>query len=252
MWAIILNTLKETYRKKIFAFVAVFTIVYIGVYALLIGFINADMQNSPSNSIMTHYSLSSIVCIIGLYFSTMLTAFLAIMLSIGSISLDIESGIIQTVITKPLKRYKYVLGKYFGICIFIILYSIILYSAVMMIPQFVGIDLIGWCGLKAIFLGIFLFMFEPIVLIAVSIFGSIYFKTLSNGIFLISLYIIGIAGGFAEQIGSLLSNAMAINIGIVSSLISPYDTIYVSYTHLRAHETDSYLVCRLLLEKKKK
>src|SRR5665647_2977341 len=26
----------------------------------------------------------------------------------------------------------------------------------------------------------------------------------------------------------------------------------VSYTHLRDHETDSYLVCRLLLEKKKK
>src|SRR5665647_2791996 len=29
-------------------------------------------------------------------------------------------------------------------------------------------------------------------------------------------------------------------------------SIAVSYTHLRAHETDSYLVCRLLLEKKKK
>ena len=28
-------------------------------------------------------------------------------------------------------------------------------------------------------------------------------------------------------------------------------TCAVSYTHLRAHETDSYLVCRLLLEKKK-
>src|SRR5665647_3655408 len=27
--------------------------------------------------------------------------------------------------------------------------------------------------------------------------------------------------------------------------------VTVSYTHLRAHETDSYLVCRLLLEKKK-
>ena len=27
------------------------------------------------------------------------------------------------------------------------------------------------------------------------------------------------------------------------------DTAAVSYTHLRAHETDSYLVCRLLLEK---
>ena len=31
-----------------------------------------------------------------------------------------------------------------------------------------------------------------------------------------------------------------------------YDIVPVSYTHLRAHETDSYLVCRLLLEKKKK
>ena len=29
-------------------------------------------------------------------------------------------------------------------------------------------------------------------------------------------------------------------------------SVTVSYTHLRAHETDSYLVCRLLLEKKKK
>src|SRR5664279_5956311 len=29
------------------------------------------------------------------------------------------------------------------------------------------------------------------------------------------------------------------------------DFYAVSYTHLRAHETDSYLVCRLLLEKKK-
>src|SRR5665647_1874335 len=28
------------------------------------------------------------------------------------------------------------------------------------------------------------------------------------------------------------------------------DPVAVSYTHLRAHETDSYLVCRLLLEKK--
>src|SRR5678815_4939065 len=31
-----------------------------------------------------------------------------------------------------------------------------------------------------------------------------------------------------------------------------HDTIAVSYTHLRAHETPEHLVCRLLLEKKKK
>ena len=41
----------------------------------------------------------------------------------------------------------------------------------------------------------------------------------------------------------------------VSNILKRYEgrtnLIAVSYTHLRAHETDSYLVCRLLLEKKK-
>src|SRR5680860_1631683 len=41
-------------------------------------------------------------------------------------------------------------------------------------------------------------------------------------------------------------------IGHWSSLTIPGQGNAVSYTHLRAHETDSYLVCRLLLEKKKK
>ena len=36
------------------------------------------------------------------------------------------------------------------------------------------------------------------------------------------------------------------------NIVNTLGTNPVSYTHLRAHETDSYLVCRLLLEKKKK
>src|SRR5665647_780914 len=39
---------------------------------------------------------------------------------------------------------------------------------------------------------------------------------------------------------------------VASELFSEEESgVAVSYTHLRAHETDSYLVCRLLLEKKK-
>ena len=40
--------------------------------------------------------------------------------------------------------------------------------------------------------------------------------------------------------------------GIILTLIYLLHSTSVSYTHLRAHETDSYLVCRLLLEKKVK
>src|SRR5680860_1823081 len=40
-------------------------------------------------------------------------------------------------------------------------------------------------------------------------------------------------------------------IGVDDDLTAHENLVPVSYTHLRAHETDSYLVCRLLLEKKK-
>ena len=39
---------------------------------------------------------------------------------------------------------------------------------------------------------------------------------------------------------------------LISIIMPLHGCKSVSYTHLRAHETDSYLVCRLLLEKKKK
>src|SRR5665647_3886653 len=46
----------------------------------------------------------------------------------------------------------------------------------------------------------------------------------------------------ARRASSLIRSAPRVLAGAIRA---------VSYTHLRAHETDSYLVCRLLLEKKK-
>src|SRR5680860_1823550 len=45
-----------------------------------------------------------------------------------------------------------------------------------------------------------------------------------------------------------------VEVGALNRIATIHPRTYnaVSYTHLRAHETDSYLVCRLLLEKKKK
>ena len=50
----------------------------------------------------------------------------------------------------------------------------------------------------------------------------------------------GLAAGDVGYIAASIKNIQDTRVGAVS------------YTHLRAHETDSYLVCRLLLEKKKK
>ena len=49
-----------------------------------------------------------------------------------------------------------------------------------------------------------------------------------------------------------LSSAFAAEKKVQGVVISSEDNLPVSYTHLRAHETGRNLVCRLLLEKKKK
>jgi aspartate aminotransferase len=64
-----------------------------------------------------------------------------------------------------------------------------------------------------------------------------------------------VANGGKQAIYNVLKAIL--NPGDEIVIISPAWVSYeaqirpVSYTHLRAHETDSYLVCRLLLEKKK-
>src|SRR5665647_579240 len=60
---------------------------------------------------------------------------------------------------------------------------------------------------------------------------------------------------FAKSISVYSNTKPNVTVLIIEGTVSPkektVDELYtVSYTHLRAHETDSYLVCRLLLEKK--
>ena len=55
------------------------------------------------------------------------------------------------------------------------------------------------------------------------------------------------------QSGRLLVYILADFVAVSEKAVEQDEAaVTVSYTHLRAHETDSYLVCRLLLEKKKK
>eukprot|EP00658_Telonema_sp_P-2_P071385 TRINITY_DN60656_c0_g1_i1.p1 TRINITY_DN60656_c0_g1~~TRINITY_DN60656_c0_g1_i1.p1 ORF type:complete len:601 (+),score=87.03 TRINITY_DN60656_c0_g1_i1:575-2377(+) len=57
-------------------------------------------------------------------------------------------------------------------------------------------------------------------------------------------------GGTAEYFVWLRSDQVQVHRGV--NPISDQGIVSVSYTHLRAHETPEHLVCRLLLEKKKK
>ncbi|AKN29748.1 ABC transporter permease [Clostridium carboxidivorans P7] len=225
MLTIAQSTFKEIYRKKIFHFIGILTIIYLILLTIIFRFIGKNLHQNNGMIDMV-VNLSSTISIVGFYFSSMLLGFLTIMLSIGTVSSEIENGTILTILTKPIRRSEYILGKYLGTAILIILYSIVLYIAVIIISTVSKISIIEAFGIGALVKGFLFFILQPLTILSVSLYGSTKFKTLNNGILIMSLYILGLIGGVMEQLGAYTKNDSLSTIGIISSLISPFEVIY--------------------------
>lgn len=225
MSAIALSTFKEIYRKKIFHFTGIVTLIYLILLSFILKKIGGSI-NEFDGIINTVLNLSSTISIIGFYFSSMLVAFLTVMLSIGIVSSELENGTILTILTKPIRRSEYIMGKYIGTALLIILYSAFLYIALIVISTLSNISLIRTFGVAALAKGFLFFILQPLTILAVSLYGSTVFRTMINGMLLISLYMLGTIGGVMEQVGAMTNNTSLSTIGIISSLISPFEVIY--------------------------
>jgi ABC-type transport system involved in multi-copper enzyme maturation permease subunit len=227
MIAIAAASFKEALRKKIFILVAALTLVYLTLFGIITYFAVDELTKAGAlNTINALDVASNIVSFLGFYFSSMLVAFLTIMISVGSISSEIESGVIHSIVTRPIKRSSYILGKYLGLGILSVSYSVFLFTAVILICAVFKLPIVNTLEPLNVIKGMLFFTLEPLAILSLSVYGSAAFKTLSNGIFVISIYILGLIGGIMEVIGSLFQNLDLVNLGIISSLISPFDTIY--------------------------
>ena len=226
MITVIKISFREAINKKVFLLIGIFTVIYLAGYAIFIYFIMKDLDGGRIDNYSGFLAGASFISFVGYYFSSMLLAFLTIMLSAGAVSHDMESGIIQSTISKPLSRRSYILGKYLGLVLIISAYSIILFLSVTLISVMFKIPSLSGLKWDIILKSLLLFVLEPLAILSLSIFGSVFFKTLSNGIFLIAVYITGLAGGMIEQIGGTIGNDTLVLCGIASSMISPFDTVY--------------------------
>lgn len=227
MFTIALASFKEVLRKKILILVAVLTFIYLVIFSLIVYYYAKDIGEwEKGSSVGVFVAASQLISVLGFYFSSMLVALLTIMASAGSISSEIESGLIHSVVTRPIRRKEYVLGKYLGIALLIVIYSIFLYTSVILICLIMRLPFLQSLGTPALIKGLVFFLLEPLAILALSIWGSISFKTLANGIVVIAFYILGLIGSMMEQIGVLVKSDTLYQIGIFSSLVSPFDVIY--------------------------
>ncbi|MFA4886152.1 MAG: ABC transporter permease subunit [Desulfotomaculaceae bacterium] len=223
-------TFKEVVRRRILLVTIVLAVAFLSLYGTGVHYGYKDMAGSsgigPMQALIAPMFLS-----IGLYFGSFIIAFLAVMAAVGSISGEIENGVIYAIVPRPLKRLDIILGKFIGYGLMLSVFASIFYVAVLLIVHYnTGLN----APVRVSAIG--LFCLQPVILLALTMFGTTFLSTLANGIGSFMLYAVGVVGGMLEQIGHLAQSQVLVNIGIVSSLVMPADSVYrkIVYTLLSA------------------
>lgn len=222
-------TFQEVLHKRIFYIVLAMTAAFLALYTLGLSFAYKEyglQQGIDADQLIHQGMIMAQLFGAGLYFSTLILALLAILASVSSINLEVESGIIYGMLAKPITRREVVLGKFTGYALLLSFYGLLLFLAVyginyILVP--IPILAMDWPYLLAAAL---LYILQALILVALGLFLSTRFDAINAGVIAIILYGSGLVGGFLEQIGTAINNAGLINTGIVTSLIMPVDAIY--------------------------
>ncbi len=157
----------------------------------------------------------------GLYAVNFLSIAMGALVSADTLAGEINSGTIQSLVTKPVRRAEVVLGKWLGFAGLIALYLVLMVGGV------VGsVFLIYRYAVPNVPAGIALMYLESLLIMTLTLACSSTLSTLATGGTIFGLYGIAFIGGWVEQIGTVLKNQTAMNIGVVTSLIIPSEALF--------------------------
>jgi len=132
IWAVAVNTIKQAFRLKI---VAVF-IVLLLVLLPVMGF-KMTGDGTLKGRVQSFISY-------GLSLTALLLSLLTIFTAVYTLTRDVKDKQVYTVLTKPIRRYQFVLGKLVGVIILdiflLLLFSVIIYAITVSMPTFIKAD----------------------------------------------------------------------------------------------------------------
>jgi ABC-type transport system involved in multi-copper enzyme maturation permease subunit len=215
-------TFREASRRKILLAALVLGLIYLAIYAL--GFYYVDQETTRSQIGPGLFELNQIrnfLFMAGLYVVNFLTVMMAVLTSVDTLSGEITSGTIHTLVSKPVQRWEIVLGKWLGFAGMLTLYLLLMAGGTIALVYLIS-DYIAPNVLR----GLGLLWMNAVLLLGVSLAGGAVLSTLANGVLVFGLFGIAFVGGWIEQIGSFIQNQTAVNVGIISSLIIPSEALW--------------------------
>lgn len=214
-------TIREGQRRRIVRLamwmgVAFLVLFGTGLHYIFAQFEQAGLVDDPQMAIPR-----TLLSIMGLYVTNFLVVIMAVLISVASIPNEIDTRVIDTIVTKPLPRTAVVLGKWLGFAVMITLYTLFLAGGILLVSYWrTGL------ALQNVFAGLGLMCLNGVLVMTVTIAGGTRLSTLANGVLAFMLYGLAFIGGWVESIGALFRNETAVNIGILSSLFMPIEALW--------------------------
>ena len=212
-------TFHEARRRKMVLAALALGAAFLLLFTIGFALIDANLKEHGVGAIQRRFNYN-ILMIAGLYVVHFLTVMLAIFASVDTVAGEIASHTIQAIVTKPVRRWQIVLGKWIGYAMMLLIYMALLGGGIMLSVYWRS----GYVSPNPA--AVLLLALEALVLLSLSLLGGTLLSTLTNGVALFMLYGVAFIGAWVEQIGALLQSHAAVNIGIVTSLLMPVEALW--------------------------
>jgi len=214
-------TFHETRRRRILLAALLLGGAFLAVYSTGVWFAHGNIVEAQKMSDSQRRIALMTLAMAGLYAVNFLTVMAGILLPVDSISGEIESGVMQTIVTKPLERWHVVIGKWLGFVGVIALYVVFMAGGVLAVTR-----LVSGVTPPNLVSGVSMMLLEGTLFVTVSLAAGTRLSTLANGVFGLGLFGLAFIGGWMEQIGTMLGSVTVRNVGIVTSLIVPSEALW--------------------------
>ncbi len=230
IWTMAKLTFREAIRRRIVLAALILGIAFLVVFDLGFHFIQQDLASNTfarARAEIVRGQAYNLIMMAGMYVINFLCIAIAALITADSLAGEIQSGTIQAVVTKPIRRSEVVLGKWLGHASLMLLYVLLMGGGVILsILAMAGYHPPNWL------FGLLLIYFNSLIIMSLTLAFSSTLSTLATGGAVFGFFGLAFIGGWVERIGSILNNQTAINLGIFSSLLLPSEAIWNKATTL--------------------
>lgn len=217
-------TLRESARRRVFVVVPIVTVLFIALYWLGNHFAFDEaggLTEGPSGLVDGRALVGASLLGLSMFMTLFLASVLGVFLTMGTVRGEAESGLMQTFVVRPIRRSDLLLGRFLGAATVAVPYAIVMFALSILVTGLIG----GWWPSRPVVAG-FELGGAVMVVIALSILGSIFLSTIANGVIVFMLYGAGLLGGLLGQLGEGLGSPNLENTGRWMSRALPFEALY--------------------------